>query len=163
MPSPGAPISDASPLILLARANGLSLLRVVAETVLVPHAVVEEIEAKGERDVAVEALRGSNRFEIVEPPAPPPEIRQWDLGRGEAAVLTWAWSHRGTLAIADDREARRCARSLQVPLIGTLGVVLKAKSHGLVPAARPVIERLLDCGMYLSGQVIDSALALVGE
>ncbi len=163
MPSPGPPVSDASPLIFLARANELSLLRVIAEIVLVPRAVVREIEAKGEQDVAAQALRESTWLEIVEPAAPPPEIRQWDLGKGEAAVLTWAWCHPGTLAIIDDREARRCARSIQVPLIGTVGIVLKAKSQGLVPAARPVIERLLDGGMYLSRQVIDSALALVGE
>jgi predicted nucleic acid-binding protein len=163
LPSPEHPVSDASPLIFLARADELSLLRVVAETVLVPRAVAQEIEAKGDLDVAVRALRKSTWFEIVESAAPPPEIREWDLGKGEAAVLTWAWSHPGTLAIIDDREARRCARSIQVPLIGTLGVVLKAKSEGLVPMARPVIERLLDCGMYLSRQVIDSALALVGE
>ena len=65
--------------------------------------------------------------------------------------------------IIDDREARCCARSIQVPVVGTLGVVLKARAQGLVPAARPVIERLLDHGMYLSRQVIDSALAIVGE
>jgi predicted nucleic acid-binding protein len=163
LPSPGAPVSDASPIIFLARANELSLLRVVAEIVLVPRAVVQEIEAKGEQDVAVQALREGAWFETVEPAALPPEIRQWDLGGGEAAALAWAWSHPGTLAIIDDREARRCARSIQVPVVGTLGVVLKARAQGLVPAARPVIERLLDHGMYLSRQVIDSALAIVGE
>lgn len=163
MPRPGAPVSDSSPLIFLARADELALLRVVAEYLLVPRPVLEEIDAKGEQDPAGAAVRASRWIEIVDPEAPPPEIRRWDLGRGEAAVLTWARSHPGTLAILDDREARRCAQSLEIPLSGTLGVVLKAKSAGLVPAARPVIERLVDCGMYLAPQVIESALELVDE
>ncbi|MGH9361628.1 MAG: DUF3368 domain-containing protein [Thermoanaerobaculia bacterium] len=48
-------------------------------------------------------------------------------------------------------------------MIGTLGIVLKARSAGLIQAARPEVERLVDHGMYLSAQVIDQALALVGE
>ncbi|MGH9363595.1 MAG: DUF3368 domain-containing protein [Thermoanaerobaculia bacterium] len=93
----------------------------------------------------------------------PPEIRKWGLGRGEAAVLAWAHLHPGTLAIIDDREARAAARSLRVPVIGTLGIVLSAKTAGLITAARPEVELLVAQGMYLSSEVIDRALALVGE
>ncbi len=50
-----------------------------------------------------------------------------------------------------------------MPLIGTLGIVLKAKRKGVLPAARPAIEKLLNAGMYLSGKIIDQALALVDE
>ncbi|HEV8582421.1 MAG TPA: DUF3368 domain-containing protein [Thermoanaerobaculia bacterium] len=45
----------------------------------------------------------------------------------------------------------------------SLGIILKAKSAGLIPAARPELERLVEHGMYLSGRVLDQALALVGE
>lgn len=160
---PTAPVTDASPLIYLARADGLWLAQVIAPTILVPRAVAEELEAKGQNDVAVQALRGTPWLQIVEPVPPPPETRRWDLGRGEAAVLAWAHSHPGTLAILDDAQARRCAKSLQVPLIGTLGIVLRARSAGLIPAARPVLKRLVAQGMYLSGEVIEKALALAEE
>ena len=36
----------------------------------------------------------------------------------------------------DDREARRCARTLNIPVIGTLGLVLLAKQLGRAAPAR---------------------------
>ena len=63
----------------------------------------------------------------------------------------------------DDGEARRCARSLSIPVIGTLGLVLLAKRVGRIPLARPVVERLRASGMYLSDVVINQALERVGE
>ncbi|MHC5726961.1 MAG: DUF3368 domain-containing protein, partial [Nostoc sp.] len=38
-----------------------------------------------------------------------------------------------------------------------------AKQRGVIPAARPVLEQLRVCGMYLSDRVINQSLALVGE
>jgi predicted nucleic acid-binding protein len=139
------------------------LAQVIAPTIVVPRAVAEELEVKGQDDVAVQALRETPWLRIVEPVPPPPETRRWDLGRGEAAVLAWAHSHPGTLAILDDAQARRCADSLQVPLIGTLGIVLRARFAGLIPAARPVLKQLVAQGMYLSEVVIEKALALAEE
>jgi predicted nucleic acid-binding protein len=62
----------------------------------------------------------------------------------------------------DDWEGRRCARSLGIPFIETLGLVLLAKQIGRIPAARPVVERLRISGMYLSDRVIKEVLARVG-
>jgi predicted nucleic acid-binding protein len=52
---------------------------------------------------------------------------------------------------------------LGIPVRGTLGIVITAKQRGVIPAARPVLEQLRLCGMYLSDRVINQALALVGE
>ncbi len=41
--------------------------------------------------------------------------------------------------------------------------VLTAKLRKLIPEARPVVEQLRSCGMYLSEQVLDEALAKIGE
>ncbi|HEX9670497.1 MAG TPA: DUF3368 domain-containing protein [Thermoanaerobaculia bacterium] len=146
----------------MARADRLWLARALSPTILVPHAVAEEIEAKGEGDLAAQALKTTGWLEIVDSPVPR-EILEWGLGRGEAAVLAWVHANRGTLAILDDREARAAARSLRVPVIGTLGIVLKAKRAGLIAAARPEVKLLVEQGMYLSDEVVDRALALVGE
>lgn len=63
----------------------------------------------------------------------------------------------------DDLAARRCAEVLGIPLIGTLGLILKAKRKGLLTSARPATEKLLAAGMYLSSKILAQALALVGE
>jgi predicted nucleic acid-binding protein len=67
------------------------------------------------------------------------------------------------VAILDDLAGRRCAAALRVPVRGTLGLVLLAKQRGRIPAARPVLEAMRACGMYLSDRVLGDALALVGE
>jgi len=93
----------------------------------------------------------------------PPIIQAWDLGPGESSVLAYAYVNAGSIAIIDDLAARRCAEALRIPLRGTLGLVLIAKKRGVLPAARPVLLKLKQSGMYLSDQVLDQVLALIGE
>ena len=109
------------------------------------------------------ALVESDWLELIPAVPIPPEILAWDLGAGESSVLAWARSHPGSVAIIDDLQGRRCASALQVPVVGTLGIVLMAKRRGAIPVARPVLEKLVARGMYLSAQIIEQALALVGE
>ena len=158
-----AAVVDASPLIHLARTDRLHLLRTVAPTLIVPQPVLEEVRAKGAKDKVAQSIQAVPWLRPVPSPSIPPEVTVWDLGAGEASVLAWALSHRDTTTILDDQEGRRCARMLGLPVIGTLGIVLRAKRQGLIPAARPVVEDLVSHGMYLSKEIVREALALVGE
>ena len=85
------------------------------------------------------------------------------LGDGETAVLAHALANPRSGVILDDRGARKAAAALGIPNQGTLAVVVFAKAHGLIPAARPVVEQLRQHGMYLSDQLMNQALAKVGE
>jgi predicted nucleic acid-binding protein len=157
------PAVNASPLILLARAGLLELLQLASAKVVVPEAVAREIERRGPGDVTSNALARTRWLERVAPPPVPAVIQAWDLGEGESSVLAWAHAQPGTLAIIDDLAARRCAASLQIPVRGTLGLVLVAKQRGVIPAARPTIDKLRSAGLYLSDRVLRDALRLVGE
>lgn len=156
------PVIDSSPLILLARVDALSLLKLLGSRILVPTAVAREVREKAS-DPATKALVVEPWLEVVKIPEPEPEILAWEMGAGETEVLTWAHSYSGTLAILDDAEARKCAQQLQVTVLGTLGLILKARLEGHLKAARPLVEDLIACGMYLSPQIVDETLALVGE
>lgn len=90
-------------------------------------------------------------------------IQNWDLGGGESAVLSWGYAHPGTEVIIDDLAGRRCAETFGIPVRGTLGLVLIAKKREMIPAARPVLEKLRLSGMYLSEKVLNQALAKVNE
>ncbi len=78
-------------------------------------------------------------------------------------MLALAFSRRGAEAVLDDRQARRCADSLGIQVKGTLGLVLRAKRRGLIPVARPLVERLLQHRLYLSDDLVEAALAEIGE
>ena len=101
------PAINASPLIYLAQADLLDFLRLAGPEIVVPRPVAEEIRAGGSPDAAVRALDSTPWLTVVETPATPAAIQAWDLGDGEASVLTWAHANPGTLAILDDLAARR--------------------------------------------------------
>jgi predicted nucleic acid-binding protein len=157
------PAVNASPLVYLAQIDALDLLRVIASDFIVTASVLREIDAYGEQDPVSRAVRATRWLHVVDAPPVPDSVRAWDLGAGEASVLSWALAHPGTEVLLDDLKARRCARSFGIPLWGTLGVVILARQRGVISAARPVMERLRAAGMYLSNRTLDQALAPLGE
>jgi len=158
-----APAVDASPLIHLARTGNLPLLKALASNFVIPEPVLDEIRAKGEGDAALQGVQATPWLSVVQPPPVPETLLAWDLGKGEASVLAWALSRPGTIAILDDQRARVYAQWHGVPVVGTLGIVLRAKRQGMIPLARPILQDLIDRGMYLSKAVANRALALVEE
>jgi predicted nucleic acid-binding protein len=156
-------VTNASPIIYLARANLFDLLHLAAPEVLVPVAVAEEILVRGPHDPGARALSDTLWLRTVDVPDIPRSVVAWDLGPGESAVIAWALAHPGCLAVIDDLEGRRCAETHRIRLRGTLGLILRAKRQGVIPEARPVLQTLRAAGMYLSTQLLDMALAEVGE
>jgi predicted nucleic acid-binding protein len=78
-------------------------------------------------------------------------------------VLAVAVEHEARLVIMDERKGRRYAHRLGLPLTGTLAVLLLAKEEGLVTAAGPLIQQLLDQGLYFLPELVGRALTLAGE
>ena len=143
-------VVNASPLIFLSQVDHLHLLGDLAGEVVVPQAVMAEVQTKGSggriRD-HVETARGFR----IDPERPKEDrVLLWDLGAGESAVLTVATSMEDAIAVLDDRQARRCAESLGVKVVGTLGILMRAKRKGLIPEIKPLLTQLLATGMYLA-------------
>lgn len=156
-------VINASPLIFLSRGQQMELLHYFASRIFVPEPVAHEIRMKGPQDVTVKALDSTPWLEIVSATATPEVILEWGLGPGESSVLALAHANPGVEAIIDDLNGRKCASFLKIPVRGTLGIVLVAKKRGLIPHARPVIEKLISVGLYLSRPIVDKALKRVGE
>jgi predicted nucleic acid-binding protein len=155
---------NASPLIFLTRIEGLDwIVRLADAPVLVPQAVLREVEAgDGGAEIATR-IHGDAGFSVVSDAPIPAVVTAWDLGAGETQVLAHCCHQPGLTAVLDDKAARQCARGLGVRLIGTIGLVLVAKRRGWIAHARPVIERLQAQGMFLSTDLISTALQDVGE
>jgi len=156
-------VVNTSPLIYLSRADMLDLLFAGCDQVMVPQAVADEIRAWPTADAAQKALATDQRLVIVTVEPIPPSIQAWDLGAGESAVLAFGAKRSGMTLVIDDLAARRCAASLNLPVRGTLGLVLKAKQTGRIPSARAALRQLQHAGMYLSPSVAAAALEQVGE
>ncbi|MFL6198793.1 MAG: DUF3368 domain-containing protein [Thermoanaerobaculia bacterium] len=156
-------VVNASPLIFLARIDRLDLLASLAKLLVVPEAVLREIEAGSDRDRTAEQLKADSSILRVDDLPVPDRIRLWDLGAGESQVLAHGLERPGSEVVLDDLAARRCALGLGLPMVGTLGVVILCRRRGLIPAARPVVEALVGAGLRLAPALVDGALARVGE
>jgi predicted nucleic acid-binding protein len=150
-------IVNASPVIALARIGHLDLLSQLADEVLIPDAVVSEVLAGAPSDPARKVME-SGWGGRTSPREMPAAVLEWSLGAGESAVLALALERPGCRAVLDDSEARSCARVLEVPLIGTLGVVLRAKRTGLISSASRVLESLQSIGFRLDPEILRSSL-----
>jgi len=157
-------IFNASPLILLGKINQLQLVEALSRSFLIPEAVVAEIGAGPAHDPTIEWLSSASvNSHFVEAPEPPVFLTQWDLGAGETAVLTLALANCGSAVIVDDLAARRFANTYDIPLLGTLGLLIRAKQRGMIDQVAPQIALLESVGGNLSQEVIKRALDLAGE
>jgi predicted nucleic acid-binding protein len=134
------------------------LFAALAETVVVPTAVVSEIVAGPSDDPARQFLQGKSDLQIVEIGVAPAELQAWDLGAGETAVMTYALAHPGWTAVLDDNAARKCARSFNIPVKGTLAVVILAKQKGLIPSAADVLRQLQAHQYRIKDEIVREAL-----
>jgi len=155
-------VINASPLILLGKINQLELAERLASRLIVPRSVFDEI-ATGEQDRLTQSTLNWAQRHTQPDVAIPVSILNWDIGAGESQVLAHCVLINGSKAVLDDGEARAAAQSHRIPLLGTLGIILRAKASGLIAAARPLIEQLLANGSYLSGSLVREALRKVGE
>ena len=78
-------------------------------------------------------------------------------------MLSYALAHPGIRAVIDDAAARRCARTLGIPLLGTGGILVLAKRRGLLPSVSQGLNRLRDSGLWLSDDLIRLLLIQAGE
>lgn len=133
-------VLDASPIIVLGKADLLKKVSPLAKLWIIPEGVIREVEAK--RPIESYLSEISYGSEVVRESVPTinPSIAAWDLGRGESEVLTLALEKAGTGVVLDDLQARKCAALFNVSLIGSLGLILSAKRKGLLNLAKPEIE-----------------------
>jgi predicted nucleic acid-binding protein len=145
-------VFDAGPLIYLDALGYLVTLREL-HRVIIPEAVARELEERpGAPGGSVPSLEWIERrtpaaesiYRVV---SEPPAI---DAGERETIAIALEIGSEAT-AVIDDRRGRRRARSLKVPLTGTLGVLQALHRVGL--ANRTLAEdfdALGEAGMYLT-------------
>ena len=157
-------IFNASPLILLGKIGRVDIIGELNSKFSIPSAVADDINAGPALDPAKLWLsKPSNRQHVLEPLEFPAHLLAWDLGAGETAVLAHSIAEAGQRAILDDRSARNCAEVYGISIIGTVGLLIRAKQAGLVSLLRPELIRLVESGSLLSRSVIEEALKIAGE
>ena len=119
----------------------LDLLRHLFSDVLIPPAVYAELCELEWQKTALEA----QAWIVVRAPLRQELIRRFDgdLDPGEAEAIALALEVQPQFLLMDEQRGRHRADELGLPVVGLLGVLIRAKKEGLIDAVRPVMEELV--------------------
>jgi len=156
-------ICDTSAIQYLYQLELLHILPALAERVIVPPSVLEELELGRAAGVSLPDLSAQDWVTIRRPASEAALPLVTDLGPGEAGVLMLALESREAVAVLDDACARRIAATLGLRHTGTLGLLLDAKRAGLIPAISPLLDRLQVLRFRLAPHTCAAVLKLAGE
>lgn len=152
-------VSNTSPLVLLDKAGHLWILEKLFRKVIIPPAVDMEWLRPGGYVVPQwlsVAVLSQNALATAN-----------DLSRkidkGEAEAISLFSSIKADWLLLDDLNARRLAKAMGFPVVGTLGILITAKRKGIIPEISAVLEILKQHRFYISDKVLQKALILTNE
>jgi hypothetical protein len=167
-------VGDSGPFIHLSIAHQIDLLPHYFQPLLTPQQVYDEVvthgtHRPGARELARAVARGHVQLaaltdpeiitQVQQPSGAIPAVSDVDL-----LVLALAVEQRVTL-LTDDNAVRLLAAANGIPVIGSIGILVRARLDGVIPALKPVLDQLVHGGFYVDpqGQVYREALQRVGE
>lgn len=157
-------VSDATPLIAFARIGQLSLLQKVVGSMVIPEAAAREIseyvgnrwsviDLSQEKWITIESVQSEQQVQLLLP----------TLDRGEAEVIALALERQARLVLIDELTGRKVAESLNLNVCGSVGILIRAKQMGEIPAIKPSLDEMKRQGIYFSQKFIDVVLRQVEE
>jgi predicted nucleic acid-binding protein len=90
-------------------------------------------------------------------------ILKTQMDEGEAEAIALAMELGDVLLILDDKKARRVAQQIGLKVIGTVGMLLRAKRDGIITEIKPLLTALVQVDFRVSDGIIQEALRLSGE
>jgi len=156
-------VADSGPLIGLARIGRLELLPRIFSEIIAPTEVWHEVTVKGRGLPGAYEISQVKWIKIKGPSAQLVLPLSILVDAGEAQAIALAQTTPGCIILLDDARARKIAARLNIKQIGTIGLLLRAKRMGLIDKIRPHIEALIENGIYIRQQLIDTVLTEAGE
>ncbi|HEX9927666.1 MAG TPA: DUF3368 domain-containing protein [Pyrinomonadaceae bacterium] len=144
-------VSDSTCLIGLERVGELDILPALFAPIIIPPEVEREFGSQFSW-LQTETITNTSLVTAL----------QLAVDAGEAEAIALA-SEKGCLLISDDNQARAAAKSLGVKVIGTVGVLVRAKQNGLISAIKPILDEFDLNSFFISRALREEALKLVGE
>lgn len=155
-------VSNTTPIISLLKLSKLELLESLYKEVLVPYAVYQEIEA-GKKKAYYQDLSKINWIKIVEIQDKKALKYFLDLDLGEAEAIVLANEVGADLIILDEKLGRFHAKHSELKVTGTIGILLKAKSNGLIKSIKPLLQELTEKDVWISDRLINEILQKANE
>ena len=153
--------SNTTPFIALASIGQLELLPKLFGKVHVAESVIDEC-AEGGR-ILVPNLRSLDWVIHVADEKTSTLPILFELDRGEKQTIGLARKHGAAKVIIDERLGRRVAEYLGLSVTGTLGVLAKAKTTGLIPSFHEAAQAMRQQGIHYNAGLITRLAQHLGE
>lgn len=141
-------ISDTSCLIALSKIDKLDILRKLYQEVIITREVQNEFGDSLPAQIIISEVKNKKKqIEI--------ETR---LDKGEASSIALALEISNSTLIIDEVKGRKIAKSLNINIIGTIGVLILADKKGLVKDVMGIILKMVNKGFRLSDKLIDQLI-----
>lgn len=145
-------VTNSTCLIGLERIGRLDILPEVFSTVMIPLAVQAEVGLSADWL----KVRAVQNIAVV-------ATLKTQVDDGEAEAIALAMELGDVLIILDDRNAQRIAQQLNLKVIGTVGMLLRAKQKGVIAEIKPLLTALSQADFRISASLVGNALRLAGE
>jgi predicted nucleic acid-binding protein len=145
-------VSDASPLITLAKIGRLDLLRQLYQTIAITAEVYDEVVVRGPRlagSTEIAASKWINIKRIQNATDLNVAQQKYGLGIGELSVIILGKEVNADLLLMDDVKARKVAQEQGWAVIGSVGILENAFSSKLFSDLREAYRQLLASGAYV--------------
>lgn len=142
-------IADTSCLIVLKKIKRLDLLKAIFTKVIITPEIKDEFTEPLPNWIEV--------FEVSE--SSHKRFLQLELGKGEASAIALGLMNKKSLLLLDDRKARIIAKKLNLQVLGTLGVLIKAKENKLILSLKEEIYKLKEVDFRMSEDLIQKILS----
>lgn len=158
-------VSNTSPIINLAAVNQLSILYELYDRIIIPEAVFHEICVIGAGQPGSEEVKKFDWI-ITQKVSNQTLVKalRIELDRGEAEAIALAIELNADLLLIDEKIGRSVATRFDLKFIGLLGIIIEAKSKGLVESLRPILNDLqTQAGFWISRKLYDHVLKFANE
>ena len=151
-------IGDSSALVALAVVNQLELLEKLYDKLYILQAVFDEVTqiGKAQSDKLRQFLQSKvKRVDLT--------LTQLGLGLGEVEAISLYKKLDADVLLIDDNRAKKYASLNGVKVIGSLGVLIKAKEKGHIEMVKPCLDEIQKSEVYISKKLIEKMLEICGE
>ena len=153
-------VINTSPLIALGKMQAFDFIAQLPYDFLCPDQIATEIS----NGVALGyAVNVPDWVKVCALQAPLTPFASLALDDGEAAVIQLALEQNLTRVCLDELKRRRAALGVDLQVVGSLGLLGKAKTASLISAARPFIEQAQQGGIFYDEQLVATFLQALGE
>jgi predicted nucleic acid-binding protein len=157
-------VVNSTPIIALNSISRLDLLEKMYSKIYIPYAVYEEVCVDGEHVLDKNSLLSFSNFSIERIyNNEATTYFKTALHKGEVETIVLASELKADLCIIDDQLARSYAKFLGLKVTGTLGVLMRGKKHGLIENVTPLMDALIQNGIYIGKKLYTDIQRIADE